>query len=419
MRASSRRVAKPASVANPDRVTSRVASGKLAPRDKGCTDSFEEQVLEEVVAATYWFDPGKGGEPYTALIRFAGRRVGPTGKPHPKDRFDQVEVVENVVPGSGPVSVTTRVKGVNPGEWIVIAEPIVRAGQGRFVKTYSGPARNGAGSSTKAPWSWRKPANATGSPIPIKTAWQPLARLPGTLPGAWWGFVGPGVLLGLAMQSFLLARGHLDVRAALLVSLAACLAGFAGAKVWFLALNRSFRGLLTEGLCIQGFVAGALLAAAIALPLAKLPSGTFMDTIAPGLFLGMALGRPGCFLTGCCAGRPTASRWAIWSSDRRVGAGRIPTQLLESLLCLAIGAVALVLVLYTSTTMAPGAVLVGAVAAYVLGRQFLLPLRVEPRKSSIGPRLSMSAAGLVLAAAALSLAGACVSLGFHPMLLLC
>src|SRR5579859_1764211 len=113
MRASSRRVAKPASVANPDRVTSRVASGKLAPRDKGCTDSFEEQVLEEVVAATYWFDPGKGGEPYTALIRFAGRRIGPTGKPQPKDRFDQVEVVQNVVPGSGPVSVSTRAKNIN------------------------------------------------------------------------------------------------------------------------------------------------------------------------------------------------------------------------------------------------------------------------------------------------------------------
>src|SRR5579864_3613918 len=113
MRASSRRVPKPTSLASPDRVTSRVASGRPAPSDKGCADSFEEQVLEEIVAATYWFDPGKGEEPYTALIRFAGRRAGPIGKPQPKDRFDQVEVVQNVVPGSGPVSVTTRAKGVN------------------------------------------------------------------------------------------------------------------------------------------------------------------------------------------------------------------------------------------------------------------------------------------------------------------
>ncbi len=419
MRASSRRVAKPASVASPNRATSRVVSGKPAPNDKGCAESLEERVLEEVVAATYWFDPGTGGEPYTALVRFAGRRVGPSGKPQPKDRFDQVEVVKNVVPGTGPVSVTTRVNGINPGEWIVTAEPIVRQGQGRFVKTYAGPAQNGAGSLTKAPWSWRKPANPIGSPTALKTRPAPFAKRPGTWPGAWWGFVGPGVLVGLALQSVLLTRVHVDVRVALLVSLAASLAGFAGAKAWFLALNRSFGGLFTEGLCIQGFVAGALVTAAIALPLAHLPIGTFLDATAPGLFLGMALGRPGCFFTGCCAGRPTTSRWGIWSSDRNVGARRIPTQLLESLLCLAVGAAALVLVLYTSAAMAPGAVLIGAVAAYVLGRQFLLPFRAEPRKSSIGPRLSMAAAGVVLASAILALAGACIPLGVHSMLLLC
>ncbi len=419
MRASSRRVAKPPSVASPNRATSRVVSSKPKPNDKGCAESLEEQVLEEVVAATYWFDPGKEGDPYTALIRFAGRRVVPTGKPQPKDRFDQVEVVKNVVPGTGPVSVTTRVSGINPGEWIVTAEPIVRQSQGRFVKTYAGPAQNGAGSLTKAPWSWRKPANPIGSPTALKTCPAPFAKRPGTWPGAWWGFVGPGVLLGLALQSVLLSRANLDVRAALLVSVAACMAGFVGAKVWFLALNRSFRGPFTEGLCIQGFVVGALVTAAIALPLARLPIGTFMDGTAPGLFFGMALGRPGCFFIGCCAGRPTTSRWGIWSSDRNVGARRIPTQLLESLLCLAIGAGALVLVLHPSTAMASGAVLVGAVAAYVLGRQFLLPFRAEPRKSSIGPRLSMSAAAVVLAAAVLVLAGACIPLGVHPILLLC
>jgi len=55
----------------------------------------------------------------------------------------------------------------------------------------------------------------------------------------------------------------------------------------------------------------------------------------------------------------------------------------------------------------------------VLGRQFLLPFRAEPRKSSIGPRLSMAAAGVVLASAILALAGACIPLGVHSMLLLC
>lgn len=418
MRGSARRVARQTRPHGPTPSAGRVPSTSTGVGDKGCADSLEDQVLEEIVVATYWFDPGERGEPYTALIRFFGRRVGPTGKPQARDRFDQVEVVARVVPASGPISVTTRVHGINPGEWTVSAEPIVRNGQGRFVKPYVGSVQSGARNVKRAPWSWRKPANATGSATPLKTSMPVFARLPGTFPAAWWGLVGPGVLVGLAVQSVLVARAHLDVRTTLVVSLAASVAGFIGAKAWFLALNRSFRGLITEGLCIQGFVAGAAVTAAIALPLVHIPVRAFLDATTPGLFLGMALGRPGCFFTGCCAGRPTASRWGIWSSDRRVGARRIPTQLLESLLCLVIGSMALILVLRFAPAVS-GAVFVGAVAAYVLGRQFLLPLRVEPRKSSVGPRLTMSAAALVLAAVILISTVGCMPLKLQPNLLLC
>lgn len=418
MRGSARRVARQTKPLGPAPATSRVSSTKTGIGDKGCADSYGDHVLEEIVAATYWFDPGERGEPYTALIRFSGRRIGPTGKPQARDRFDQVEVVAGVVPASGPISVTTRVHGINPGEWLVSAEPIVRNGRGRFVKRYVGLVQNGARGSKRAPWSWRKPVNAPGSATPVKTGLAPFARLPGSLLIAWWGFVGPGVVVGLAMQSMLVARAHLDVRAALIVSLAASVAGFIGAKVWFLALDRSFRGLFAEGLCIQGFVAGAVVTAAIALPLVHIPLRTFLDATAPGLFLGMALGRPGCFFTGCCAGRPTASRWGIWSSDRRVGARRIPTQLMESILCLAIASVALILVIRVAPAL-PGAVFVAAVAAYALGRQFLLPFRAIPRKSSIGPRLTMSAAVLVLTAVILVLTVGCMTIKVHLNLLLC
>lgn len=396
-------------------MASRVASTKTSAGDSGCRDSFGDQVLEEIVSATYWFDSGEGGQPYSALIRFAGRRVGPTGKPQPRDRFDQVELVGQVVPGSGPISVTTRVRGINPGEWIVSAEPIVRNGQGRYVKPYVGPLKRARG---RAPWAWRRPSKPTDSASPVKSRLAPFVKLPGTFAGAWWGLVGPGVIVGLALQSLLVAKAHLDVRTTLTISLVASLAGLAGSKLWFVALNRSFRGLITEGLCIQGFVAGVVVTAAVALPLTRIPVGTFLDASAPGLFFGMALGRWGCFFTGCCAGRPTSSRWGIWSSDRRVGARRIPTQLLESLLCLAIGSVALVLVLLS----VPGvsdAVFLGAVAAYVLGRQFLLPFRLEPRKSPVGPRLTMSAAALVLGSVILVAAVGCMNLRLPPNLLLC
>ncbi len=98
---------------------------------------------------------------------------------------------------------------------------------------------------------------------------------------------------------------------------------------------------------------------------------------APGLMFGMAVGRYGCFFGGCCAGRPTASRWGLWSSDRRVGVRRIPTQLLESTLALLVGIAALLAHTFAEPRPA-GVVFVGSMAAYTLGRQLLFPLRDRP-----------------------------------------
>lgn len=50
----------------------------------------------------------------------------------------------------------------------------------------------------------------------------------------------------------------------------------------------------------------------------------------------------------------------------------------------------------------PGALFVGAVAAYTVGRQLLFPLRYEPRRTSAGRLLTLAAAGLVVVAAVLA-----------------
>src|SRR6516164_10979336 len=90
----------------------------------------------------------------------------------------------------------------------------------------------------------------------------------------------------------------------------------------------------------------AILAAAIMLVVLDLPAGVFLDATAPGLLVAMAVGRVGCFFAGCCGGPPTASSFGVWSSDQRVGARRIPTQLLELVLAGILGLGALVAVLY-------------------------------------------------------------------------
>ncbi len=60
------------------------------------------------------------------------------------------------------------------------------------------------------------------------------------------------------------------------------------------------------------------------------------DLFLPAVLLGLGLGRIGCFLNGCCYGRPTTLPWAVTGKG---GAASHPTQLYETLVCLALFAV--------------------------------------------------------------------------------
>ncbi len=48
-----------------------------------------------------WLDPGEDGDPFSATIRFSGRRAEVAGKPEPGDTFSQEETVEGIVPEAG------------------------------------------------------------------------------------------------------------------------------------------------------------------------------------------------------------------------------------------------------------------------------------------------------------------------------
>ncbi|HEX9357437.1 MAG TPA: hypothetical protein VF933_26935 [Streptosporangiaceae bacterium] len=109
-------------------------------------------------------------------------------------------------------------------------------------------------------------------------------------------------------------------------------------------------------------------------------------------------GRPALEETQVAGGRPTASRWGVWSSDRRVGCRRVPVQPLEAALALGCGLAALAVVLLLGLARS-GPVAVAALAAYTLGRQFVLGLRADPpRRSPRSGRVTAAAAAAVLAA---------------------
>lgn len=363
----------------------------------GRAESAEREVLAQVVTTTYWLDPGDSGMPYESVIRFTGRRVGIAGRPAPGDRFEQEETVR-LVPGSGPVAVTTRADGVSAGDWLVGARLVGRHGHERGVDPGGLLHGTGLRRATRVLWPKGNPVPPSGSGTPARTRMAAFATAPGIITGSWAGFVAAGVAAALAALVVLLARVHAGAGSVLAVALAVSLAGAAGARGWYVMLQRGkVSGLPTRGLCIQGFIAGAALAGIPALLLAGIPAGTFFDAAAPGMFLAMAIGRQGCFFTGCCAGRPTASRWGIWSSDGRIGARRLPAQQLESLVCLLIGVAALAAFLRFGRS-AGGTVFIGAIATYTLARQGLLALRAEPRRWTLARPVTLAAAATALLA---------------------
>lgn len=333
------------------------------------------EVEPQALGVTCWFDVAPDGEPYRAIVRFTGRRIECEGEPGPRQQFTASETVERVLPGSGRLAVTTRVIDIDPGEWTVSAAvTTARAAPLREPTPAGSPAVSASG--------------ATGF-APVVTA-----RAPGVHLGAWPALAFVGVLVALTVQSRLAPQIHTSVGATLLVSLVAGFVGLLGARVYYVVEHRppgplTLATIATSGLCLQGFVLAAVPTAGLGALVAGIPLGGFLDATAPAMLLGLAVGRCGCFLGGCCAGRPTASRWGMWSSDRRVGVRRVPVQLFEAGMALTIGAVAL-LAAWSGIVDVAGAVFVAAIAAYTFGRQLLFPWRELPRKTMHGRTVAMA-----------------------------
>ncbi len=219
--------------------------------------------------------------------------------------------------------------------------------------------------------------------------------MPGVVRFAYATLVSLGVLVGLGLEALLLSHGHYALFRPMLFSVIAIVAGVIGGKGWYIAVHR---GKKFDGWCIQGFVAGAaVVVAAAALAGPGIPAGAYLAAAAPALLIGMAIGRPGCFWAGCCTGMPTAARWGIWSSDRRLGCRRAPAQLLEALSALISGGAVLAVVLADGLARS-GPVAVVGLAVYTLCRQFILGLRAEARVWRYGRRVTGAIAALALIA---------------------
>jgi phosphatidylglycerol---prolipoprotein diacylglyceryl transferase len=335
----------------------------------------------EGMAVTHRFDPGSGGQPFGATVRFRGRREGITGKTQAGDTFTVDERIDRVVPGSGPVSVTAKAYNLNPGDWTVTAE-LIRG----TLSAKGGAARSGQ-TLPRARWSWLRWRLDDAPFAPVRTRWGPLVRLsamPAVIHGSWTALVGLGIVIGIGALLWFVSFEGIGPGPAIVVAIAGVIGGIIGAKLWYIVLRpRQWRQSLGEGWSIDGSIGAAPIAAVITMLVLDLPVLAFLDAGAPAFFVGVGIGRLGCFFTGCCAGRCTASRWGVWSSDRRVGARRIPTQLMEA--GLGVG-LAIVFGWLSIVDILPvdGLVFVVGIGSYLGGRQLLLRLRADARSSSLG-----------------------------------
>jgi phosphatidylglycerol:prolipoprotein diacylglycerol transferase len=374
-------------------VSTQPTAATAAPGPGAAQDDvppWAARALEQLLTVTCWIDPGEQGEPVTATVRFTGRRTDVTGPSRPGDTFSQEETFEGILPGSGPVAGTAEVRGVNPGTWAVTARPVNRGAADRAP---------GAG---RVPWP-RRVVIPAGPDATMRTHTLLRSPVPGIIRYAYACLVMLGVLTGLGLEALLLASGHYPVLRPMLFSVGAVAAGVVGGKAWYAAVHQ---GRKWDGWCIQGFVAGAaavVAVAAIAGP--GVPAGAFLAAATPALLIGMGIGRHGCFWAGCCTGRPTASRWGIWSSDRRLGCRRMPVQLLEAWTALAVGSAALATVLVAGLARS-GLVAVAGLAAYTLVRQLILGLRAEPRQWRYGRPVTAAAAAIALIASIVLFAAA-------------
>jgi len=354
-------------------------------------NSFTCRGLEEVephaLGVTYWFDAAPDGAPYPVRVNISGRLRGQL-TPGQQETFTVLAAVEDVVPGSGRIALTTRVSKLAHGTWDVTATPVQAAPEGSAEDWV--PVTDP-----------RLPSGTASGATAFELAVRVLA--PGARLGAWPALVGTGTVVALVIQSLLAPRLGLPPQRLLLLSLLACVLGLFGAKGYYLVTHpREPRSLLTSGMSVQGFVLVAVATMLGGSLMLGLPPGPVLDSMAPGLLLGLMVGRLGCLLGGCCAGRPTSSRWGLWSSDRSLGVRRIPVQLFESCLAGVAGALALAAIIGFGAN-AGGLIFVAGFAAYTAGRQVLFPLRDIPRSTIRGPKIMLGSASFVALAATAAL----------------
>ncbi len=237
---------------------------------------------------------------------------------------------------------------------------------------------------------------------------------------AWGTLVGLGFIIGLLYTISIAEKKGIKKDDVVDIALSLLISGIIGARVAFVIANwKMFKGNLLKvfyiqegGMVLYGTILFGIVTGYIVVKLKKLSFWKLADIFAPGIALGIAIGRIGCFLNGCCWGKisytfglrfPSTNNPPVYVDQvmrHLIKPGAlytlpvIPTQLLHSLSALIV--FALLVRLHKKNTLFDGEVFLSFVIYYSIGRFLVEFLRYYPPKKYIGPFTGSQAIAILI-----------------------
>lgn len=250
--------------------------------------------------------------------------------------------------------------------------------------------------------------------VAVLIAWV----LPALDDGAGVPIRGYGVMLLLAAAAgtwLTVVRGRaigIDADTILALATEVFIWGLVGARLFYvLEYHGQFFGpgtSLGESLARIANIAGGGLVVFGSLPTAAIaawrfaarrgiPLLTLADCAVPGMLVGLAIGRVGCFLNGCCYGGPCDLPWAVRFPAGTApaleypgpGGGSLPLHPAQLYAAIDAALLALVLVLFTPVARRPGEVFALALTLHPISRILLEIIRVD-ESPALGTPFSIS-----------------------------
>ena len=194
-----------------------------------------------------------------------------------------------------------------------------------------------------------------------------------------------GILVCVFMGMYRARKYGYKDEAVLDIAIFGILSGFVGAKLLYVLvefdsfLKNPMDVLGSEGFVVYGGIIVGALVGILYCRIKKLPCWEYFDLLAPSIAVAQGFGRIGCFLAGCCYGRPTDTFWGVTfpeGSFAPAGVPLIPTQLISSAGDLIITGILLV---YSKHNKKAGNVGILYMLLYGIGRFLVECLRSDDR----------------------------------------